>query len=1380
MLHRPTLMPPSMRSSSKFKLSTNSQHSSQSIKIENCLDFNGGETGIVGPTDPDEDRMKQEDTTYDVVLKKEQEDYTEEDYNENDEDMNSNESHIKSEFHIPVSNIKLDEPTGNETAVTVTTDSVKPIEILPLNDAIQNLLTCIPHGAATIQNVPLQPILSSKVNGSGSVQMPNVVSNALPTLWLHSPVVNSTGMSMPNVTSVTDLTSNIVQNTANALNPLVAAVLVNCATVNMISQLAGSMCTPIVNSSVMDGNVNGINVNNNNNHTTINGSVSSGNVGVGCGGVGVGINGGVSGVNTVIIPTASLLPNLLSAIPLSTYISGLELNTSGGIITSPNNLCDVGVASTVVSSAKTLNTNNNNNNGIIVTPLNVENITISLSSGRNQAERNNLVYNNRKFDVNDSMENDIKTNNNNSLTLTDTESSMVVPFPKDSSSIKSSTELRKYHCIYPECSKSYTRRYRLNLHISTHTGTGPISCDAPNCSMRYFSEEDLKRHKLCKHSSANKDSRHQQACTIPECDGSYSEKHSEITTFSSNVLPESTEPVETRNATSITPNIQKNRTLPLIAPKSTISLPTNLIFRNVCTYPGCGKSYSSYTKLKLHLRSHKCEKYYVCRKPGCNATFTQLSGVRSHELSHISIHKSSERLDQYPINVNDSMENVIKTTNNNSLTLTDTESSVVVPFPKDSSSIKSATELRKYHCTYPECNKSYTRRYRLNLHKSTHTGTGPISCDAPNCSMRYFSEEDLKRHKLCKHSSANKDSRHQHTCTFPGCSRSYSEKHSEITTFSSNVLPESTEPVETRNATSITPNIQKNRTLPLIAPKSTISLPTNLIFRNVCTYPGCGKSYSSYTKLKLHLRSHKCEKYYVCRKPGCNATFTQLSGVRSHELSHISIHKSSERLDQYPINVNDSMENVIKTTNNNSLTLTDTESSVVVPFPKDSSSIKSATELRKYHCTYPECNKSYTRRYRLNLHKSTHTGTGPISCDAPNCSMRYFSEEDLKRHKLCKHSSANKDSRHQHTCTFPGCSRSYSEKHSEITTFSSNVLPESTEPVETRNATSITPNIQKNRTLPLIAPKSTISLPTNLIFRNVCTYPGCGKSYSSYTKLKLHLRSHKCEKYYVCRKPGCNATFTQLSGVRSHELSHISIHKSSERLDQYPINVNDSMENVIKTTNNNSLTLTDTESSVVVPFPKDSSSIKSATELRKYHCTYPECNKSYTRRYRLNLHKSTHTGTGPISCDAPNCSMRYFSEEDLKRHKFSQHSSADKDPRRRHTCTFPGCSRSYSELNKLKEHLRTHTGERPYVCRKPGCGATFARLSGVKSHEITHVYVRKRSKRLAQYPISMIGNIFGTSLDNYQLGLNNQSNSEITTISPDMLLKSTESMELTS
>ncbi|CAH8595845.1 unnamed protein product [Schistosoma intercalatum] len=809
MLHRPTLMPASMKSSSKFKLSTNSKHSSQSSKIESRHDYNGGETVLVRRTNPDEDRMKQEDTTFDDVLNKEQEDYAEEDYNGNDGDMNSDDSHMKGESHIPVSNIKVDEATGNATPVTVTTDSVKPIGILPLNDVIHNLLTCTPHVAPTIQNVALQPILSGKMNGSGSVQMPNVVSNALPTLWLHSPVVNSTEMmSMPNVNSVTDLASNIVQNSGTALNPLVAAVLVNCATVNMISQLAGSMCTPLVNSSMIDGNVNGSNVNNNSEYTSSACSVSVGS----------------SGVNTVTIPTASLLPNLLSAIPLSTYISGLGLNTTGGIITSPNSLCNVGVTSTAVSSAATLN--NNNIGGMIVTPSNVENIMVSLSSGRSQAEKCDVMYNTERCVVNNSSNEIIKNiennnDDNNAATVKSEsfQSYMIIPDSRTMFSTKPTRELRKYHCTYPGCDKSYARRCQLNQHISTHMITDPISCDAPNCNVKYFSEEDLKRHKLSQHSSADQDSSRHYACTTPGCSKSYSElnkitKHPEITTISPNVQPKLTEPLETRNAKSIAPNVQK--ILPPIAPKSTISLPKNLIFLNVCTYPGCGKSYSSFNKLKLHLRSHKCERQYVCRKPGCSATFTELSGIRSHELSHIFVHKSTGRLDKYPITM-----------------------------------------------------VSNTFRTSFNTFEPILNNQGS----------------------------------------------------SEITNISPHVLPKSTESIEITSELSITPNIYKNRTLPLVAPKSnapvlkpsipTVSWDSGMKLTHVCPFKECGKAFLKRNKLHEHVCRHTGVRPFVCDQ--CKASFVQRYELRRHSIIHLrgAQPRSLSRFLTTPQQTNETLKSIV-------------------------------------------------------------------------------------------------------------------------------------------------------------------------------------------------------------------------------------------------------------------------------------------------------------------------------------------------------------------------------------------------------------------------------------------------------------------------------------
>jgi hypothetical protein len=52
------------------------------------------------------------------------------------------------------------------------------------------------------------------------------------------------------------------------------------------------------------------------------------------------------------------------------------------------------------------------------------------------------------------------------------------------------------------------------------------------------------------------------------------------------------------------------------------------------------------------------------------------------------------------------------------------------------------------------------------------------------------------------------------------------------------------------------------------------------------------------------------------------------------------------------------------------------------------------------------------------------------------------------------------------------------------------------------------------------------------------------------------------------------------------------------------------------------------------------------------------------------------------------------------------------------------CERNLSSRQNLKEHLYTHTGERPYECPEPGCGQTFRQGSLLSIHKKIHSEVK--------------------------------------------------------
>lgn len=58
-----------------------------------------------------------------------------------------------------------------------------------------------------------------------------------------------------------------------------------------------------------------------------------------------------------------------------------------------------------------------------------------------------------------------------------------------------------------------------------------------------------------------------------------------------------------------------------------------------------------------------------------------------------------------------------------------------------------------------------------------------------------------------------------------------------------------------------------------------------------------------------------------------------------------------------------------------------------------------------------------------------------------------------------------------------------------------------------------------------------------------------------------------------------------------------------------------------------------------------------------------------------------------------------------------------------HCCHWLGCSRNgrpFKAKYKLVNHIRVHTGEKPFPCPFPACGKVFARSENLKIHKRTH------------------------------------------------------------
>jgi len=112
-------------------------------------------------------------------------------------------------------------------------------------------------------------------------------------------------------------------------------------------------------------------------------------------------------------------------------------------------------------------------------------------------------------------------------------------------------------------------------------------------------------------------------------------------------------------------------------------------------------------------------------------------------------------------------------------------------------------------------------------------------------------------------------------------------------------------------------------------------------------------------------------------------------------------------------------------------------------------------------------------------------------------------------------------------------------------------------------------------------------------------------------------------------------------------------------------------------------------------------------------------------------------------CQWQNCNLFFQTCEALGEHIERDHVQSGK---KKYFCEWLNCSRAhlpFTKRHKVCNHVRTHTGERPYVCPEPLCQKKFSRQDTLAVHARKHVSVFNRSN-LVRCPVDGCKKVYQT------------------------------------
>jgi uncharacterized Zn-finger protein len=131
----------------------------------------------------------------------------------------------------------------------------------------------------------------------------------------------------------------------------------------------------------------------------------------------------------------------------------------------------------------------------------------------------------------------------------------------------------------------------------------------------------------------------------------------------------------------------------------------------------------------------------------------------------------------------------------------------------------------------------------------------------------------------------------------------------------------------------------------------------------------------------------------------------------------------------------------------------------------------------------------------------------------------------------------------------------------------------------------------------------------------------------------------------------------------------------------------------------------------------------SITKSPRVECEEPGCPKSFKSRQNMRRHMKNHSEKEYL-CGVRGCRRAFSRNDVLRGHYKAVHgqqeghstrfpdTSPDSKP---HVCSE--CRRVFRHPSALRNHFRSHTGDKPFTCSYVGCGETFSWRQNALRHE---------------------------------------------------------------